>query len=59
MWRNDSVFEADLLKMILSFKTKQASVQPIVERAIPLKKDIEERKWVQNGCLLIWGGVYR
>lgn len=40
-WREKSEGAVDLLRMILSFKTKSNSSEPIMTRAAPLRKDLE------------------
>ena len=42
-WRGGARPLLDLLKVILSVKTKQAAAQPVVQRSTPLRKDLEDQ----------------
>ena len=42
-WREEAVGHLDLLKVILSFKTQRNSSDEVMQRAAPLKKDLEDR----------------
>ena len=41
-WRSTAQSRLELLKTIMSFKTKQNGHDPIIAQAGPLKKDLEE-----------------
>lgn len=42
-WRSAALSKLELLKTIMSFKTKQNGHDPIIAQAGPLKKDLEDR----------------
>ena len=58
-WRDKAVPMCDWLRLILSFKTKLNTTDPIMERAGPLRKDLEDMGTIYcSQCFFILGPMF-